>query len=664
MKTNDTSICQLPAEADCSRTPCGGTYVCASDLRCRTVCQSAVDCAGGQVCVTSVCADLDELVTGTDHLPQKGPNLSADGGTDAQATAMGGAGGGSGSGGAGGSSGGAEDAADGGSGGGGGPGGAGGASGGAADAAVTGTGGTKDAPIDSGGAGGMATSDAGPPDLPAGRPADAALSPDAKASGGSGGGTPATGGSRGGAGGIVDGGTAMDGVIAPRTCTTTVPGGPVAATNWTLAGSPYCIEGDVRVSLLTIDPGVEIFVDGAFSIEVLTSLTAIGTEASPILFSVRSPSAPGNQRWKGLKFQDVPSGSNLTYAIIEYASASGLTLTNSAAPTLDHCVFRYNSTTTNGGAIIATGMLSNLTLTDCTFSENSATNNGGALSIAMGQGYSLTLTRSLFEGNIANPTNAAGDHVGGALVFSDGDTVISDCVFRGNRVNSQCSNANTCTVTAQGGAIWMGGASAAVTRSLFVSNQTYPLNQGNCSWGGSSVSQGAGLYVNAGTVTSHNNIWGCNNTTANCNLAPAGAGIYVAGGTVSVTNDTVARNSSTGLQWAAGTLNVRNSIIYANNSNGAQVGGTGATPDGGVPHTTIAYSDVQGGYAGDGNISFNPAFSGVSCEPVDLALLSGSPAIDTGDPDTALNDGCDPPGLGTARNDMGAFGGPENCGWQ
>jgi hypothetical protein len=146
VKTNDTSICQLPAEADCSRTPCGGTYVCASDLRCRTVCQSAVDCAGGQVCVTSVCADLDELVTGTDHLPQKGPNLSADGGTDAQATAMGGAGGGSGSGGAGGSSGGAEDAADGGSGGGGGPGGAGGASGGAADAAVTGTGGTKDAP--------------------------------------------------------------------------------------------------------------------------------------------------------------------------------------------------------------------------------------------------------------------------------------------------------------------------------------------------------------------------------------------------------------------------------------------------------------------------------------------------------------------------------------
>jgi hypothetical protein len=178
VKTNDTSICQLPAEADCSRTPCGGTYVCASDLRCRTVCQSAVDCAGGQVCVTSVCADPDELVTGTDHLPQKGPSLAADGGTDAQATATGGTGGVNSLGGTGGFSGGAGDAAAGGSGGGGGPGGAGGASGGVGDAAAAGSGGTKDAASGLGGAGGTATSDAGSPDV---RPADAAIPPDAKA---------------------------------------------------------------------------------------------------------------------------------------------------------------------------------------------------------------------------------------------------------------------------------------------------------------------------------------------------------------------------------------------------------------------------------------------------------------------------------------------------
>jgi hypothetical protein len=202
VKTNDTSICQLPAEADCARTPCSSAYVCASDLRCRTVCQSAVDCAGGQVCVTSVCADPDELDKNTGQLPQKSPSLAADGGADAQATATGGTGGGAGPGGASGTSGGAEDAA---AGGGGAndaataPGGAGGSSSGAGgssgagDATATGgatgaaaAGGTKDAASGSGGAvgssggataragGTTATPDAGAQDVrPADAPADA-----------------------------------------------------------------------------------------------------------------------------------------------------------------------------------------------------------------------------------------------------------------------------------------------------------------------------------------------------------------------------------------------------------------------------------------------------------------------------------------------------------
>ena len=726
VKTNDSTFCQLPAEADCSRTTCSSAYVCASDLRCRTPCQSAPECANGQVCVTNVCADPIELVTGTDHLPQKGPSLAADGGTDAQATATGGAGGGGGPGGASGASGGAGDAAAAGS-------------GGTTDAAAAGSGGTKDAASGPGGAGGSsggatagaggtATPDARSSDVPADRPADAAVSGGGAAGGGTAtggrsvGSTMGLGGSSGDAGGIADGGTPTDGATAtPVVCNTTIPGGSLAAANWTLAGSPYCIEGTVRVSLLTVEPGVEIFVDGAFAIEILTSMTAIGTEASPIRFSARSPAAPDNQRWKGLKFADVPPGSHLSYAIVEYANASGLTLSNSAAlATLDHCTFHYNSTATSGGAINATGALSNLTLTNCTFSQNSATTsggaisaaggssltltnctfsqnsattnggaisatdvpsnltltnctfsqnsasmNGGALSIAMAKGLALTLARSLFDSNTANPTHAAGNCMGGALYSSAGDIVISDCEFRGNRVNSQCTSDSSCTVAARGGAIWLGGTSAAVTRSLFVNNQTDALYRSFCFSNSFALSQGAGLYLNAGTVTSKSNIWACNTTTASaCNPTLAGAGIYVGGGAVNVTNDTIARNSSTGVDRAAGTLAVRNSILYANNSNGAQVGGTGTTPDGGVPFVTIAYSDVHGGYTGDGNTGFNPAFSGASCESSDLALLAGSPAIDTGDPDSALNDGCTPPGLGTARNDMGAFGGPANCGWQ
>jgi hypothetical protein len=81
VRTDSESICQLPAEADCSATSCGGALVCASDLRCRYGCQFAVDCAHGQVCVSGVCADPVDLdVNG--QLPQRGPGPAADAGTN------------------------------------------------------------------------------------------------------------------------------------------------------------------------------------------------------------------------------------------------------------------------------------------------------------------------------------------------------------------------------------------------------------------------------------------------------------------------------------------------------------------------------------------------------------------------------------------------------
>jgi hypothetical protein len=76
VRTNNTTVCQLPDEADCTRTMCNGAFVCASDLRCRTTCLSFSDCASGQVCVNGVCADPIDLKT-DGQLPQKGPSLAA-----------------------------------------------------------------------------------------------------------------------------------------------------------------------------------------------------------------------------------------------------------------------------------------------------------------------------------------------------------------------------------------------------------------------------------------------------------------------------------------------------------------------------------------------------------------------------------------------------------
>ena len=92
VKTDNATLCQLPAEADCSTTlSCSGGLVCASDLRCRAACQSRTDCTSEQMCVSGVCAAPSELdVNG--QLPQKGPSPIADGGADVRASAAGGQG--------------------------------------------------------------------------------------------------------------------------------------------------------------------------------------------------------------------------------------------------------------------------------------------------------------------------------------------------------------------------------------------------------------------------------------------------------------------------------------------------------------------------------------------------------------------------------------------
>ncbi|MFH1740095.1 MAG: right-handed parallel beta-helix repeat-containing protein, partial [bacterium] len=79
---------------------------------------------------------------------------------------------------------------------------------------------------------------------------------------------------------------------------------------------------------------------------------------------------------------------------------------------------------------------------------------------------------------------------------------------------------------------------------------------------------------------------------------------------------------------------------------------------------TISYSDIQGGWLGEGNIDTDPLFlKQWDGESADLHLMPGSPCIDAGNPDPSHNDASLPPGLGTERCDMGAYGGPGNCGW-
>jgi hypothetical protein len=84
---------------------------------------------------------------------------------------------------------------------------------------------------------------------------------------------------------------------------TPVEGQIVTDTTWTLAGSPYWVEGDVVVlstANLTLEPGVRVLFDGPFAIYVEGELFAVGSPASIISFTSNlSEPSPGD--WRGLQ---------------------------------------------------------------------------------------------------------------------------------------------------------------------------------------------------------------------------------------------------------------------------------------------------------------------------------------------------------------------------
>jgi hypothetical protein len=146
-------------------------------------------------------------------------------------------------------------------------------------------------------------------------------------------------------------------------------------------------------------------------------------------------------------------------------------------------------------------------------------------------------------------------------------------------------------------------------------------------------------------------------------------------GKVNVVNCSIINNSDTGLQRNGGNLYVFNSIIFSNNSGGTQIVGS----------PTIINSNIENGYAGTGNINKSPIFRPDGTVPEPWPWPTPAPAawpwpkrlneysagIDAGDPAAAANDLCfydattTPWGsLGTARNDMGAYGGPGACLWE
>ncbi|MEM7199482.1 MAG: hypothetical protein AAF628_04400, partial [Planctomycetota bacterium] len=131
-------------------------------------------------------------------------------------------------------------------------------------------------------------------------------------------------------------------------CGTQVQG--IAVGTWTLAGSPYCVVGDLTVSRdafpgsLTIESGVQVRVAPGAQIRVTGTLRGLGTAVQPIVFTGDDPAG----RWGGLWFDRAGEQSTLQHCRIERASNSGLRIDDTVVD-LEHCEIRDNRTPGNGG---------------------------------------------------------------------------------------------------------------------------------------------------------------------------------------------------------------------------------------------------------------------------------------------------------------------------
>ena len=338
-------------------------------------------------------------------------------------------------------------------------------------------------------------------------------------------------------------------------------------------------------------------------------------------------------------------------------AGGGIVLTgNTNALTLIDSTVTGNAAGTFGGGIALRGSAHTVTLTRTTVSGNTAIAGGGIQCQAVNA--TLTLDHSRVTGNQAVSTSG-GSVDGGGISISGGPITISlsDSVVDGNTASSTGDPGG-----AQGGGISSSAeATYTILRSALTNN--HAVVQSGVAAGGGFVDSGGAMVRIADSTISGNTAAGSvaflggggiesdsspakfdlNNVTITNNQARVGGGIDVSAGIVALQNSILAGNSAT-----AGSPECFGSLTsHGHNLLGSTAGCTIASGSGDVTNP----SPLLGPLADNGGATMTHA------------LLSGSPAINAGDPAAPGSGGtaCEATDqLGTTRPqgsacDIGAF---------
>jgi hypothetical protein len=244
-----------------------------------------------------------------------------------------------------------------------------------------------------------------------------------------------------------------------------------------------------------------------------------------------------------------------------------------------------------------------------------------------------------------------GDTTHIAETIIDGDSSGSVVTFS-NRENSTAMLAGlkiTHGLASRGGGIYSQESSPTISNNIITEN-TAAGNRG----------RGGGIYCEDSSPLIVDNII-CSNKAVEWDFG-AGGGIYCYRGEPTIRNNLIVENEAWTMlseggggiacSYANGTIinntfcnNVMGGVVSINGNNvlvNNIIWGDGLNIE---DASTITYSDIWGGWPGEGNIDSNPIY--VDMSRGDYNLCSSSPCIDAGDPNIEDPDG--------TRSDMGVF---------
>ncbi len=395
---------------------------------------------------------------------------------------------------------------------------------------------------------------------------------------------------------------------------TRVSAGDVSG-EWTAEGSPYLIEGEIRVQpgdTLRLQAGTRVVFRGHYGLSMRGWMNALGTESDTVVFTCE-PGEEG-EGWKGI-YVFSPSVDTMRFSYVKLENvrreSSSLDCGFSfvgCTVRLEHCLFQY----TYSCAIYQRGS-SHCTLFECEFRDNGFDINAGLGSACLiTESSTLTGTNCRFVNNFSNVD-------GGAIHAGTNCTLTLDhCDFRDNGCNLW------------GGAIDVNRAKLRIRNCTFLNSTGYRGGTVYLQWpdttlfdhclfeNSSAMLQGSVVFITAGAVGPV--------TFSNCNFARNQGnddGAIYAESEVRVVNSIFYQNTGSNIFFAVPGA-VEYCLSYPREGNNY----LGQTPVGlGLLDRMNTNGDSVDAYQ---NMFFDPQFA--DADNGDYHLLENSPCIDAGHP--------------------------------